>query len=398
MTDAVRFVLRLGRALHSSGYAAHRLEEILSAVSQQLGLRAQFFSTPTSLFTSFGEDADARTYMLRVEPADVDLGRLAELDRVTSRVLRGELSPPDGAALVDEIVGSPPRYGGLLTALAFGAASACAARFLAGGLVEISIAGVIGLTIGLMSIASRATPLARIFEPVAAFTAAAMASTISVLVSPHSVFIATLAGLIVLIPGFTLTVALTELATRHLASGTARLSAAGVLFLTIIFGVAVGNQLVGSLIGAPGSVEPVALPLWTEIAALAVAPLAFAILLRAEPADWIWIMLAGWLAFGAGRAGTGVLGQDLAVFLGALTIGVASGVYALLRDRPATIALAPGMLLLVPGSVGFRSLASLLDHEVMVGVETAFRMVLMATALMAGLLIATIVVPRRRSG
>jgi uncharacterized membrane protein YjjB (DUF3815 family) len=58
--------------------------------------------------------------------------------------------------------------------------------------------------------------------------------------------------------------------------------------------------------------------------------------------------------------------------------------------------LVPGILLLVPGSVGFRSLLSLLDRKAVVGLETGFSMLMTAVALAAGLLIASIVVPEAR--
>jgi uncharacterized membrane protein YjjB (DUF3815 family) len=57
----------------------------------------------------------------------------------------------------------------------------------------------------------------------------------------------------------------------------------------------------------------------------------------------------------------------------------------------------PGILFLVPGSVGFRSFASLLESDVVSGVETAFRMALVAIALVAGLLVANVVVPPRKA-
>jgi uncharacterized membrane protein YjjB (DUF3815 family) len=55
----------------------------------------------------------------------------------------------------------------------------------------------------------------------------------------------------------------------------------------------------------------------------------------------------------------------------------------------------PGILLLVPGSVGFASLTALLDRNVVPGVETLFRTILMAVALAAGLLVASVVRPAR---
>lgn len=78
-------------------------------------------------------------------------------------------------------------------------------------------------------------------------------------------------------------------------------------------------------------------------------------------------------------------------------MGLASNAYARLRERPAAITLVPGILLLVPGSIGFRSLVSLLDREVVLGVATMFKMILMAVALAAGLVAASVVAPHRRT-
>ena len=399
MREAIGFVLSLGRALHSNGYAAHRLEEILSAVAQQLQLEAQFFSTPTAISAAFGPPDDQRTFLIRVEPGSVDLGKMAALDRVTLHVLRGDLTVVEGSAMIRAIGEAPPRYGPTITTLGFTIASAGAARFLGGGPVEIAVAAVIGCVIGLLSLViGRSIAAGRVFEPVAAVVAVLIAQGAAHVIAPHAVFIAILAGLIVLIPGFTLTVAMNELATRHLASGTARLSAAVMVFLTIIFGVALGDGLMQQMLGPVPVADPPPMPVWTELVALAIAPFGFAILLRADPNDLGWIALAGWLAFLGSRAGAVVLGPNLGSFVGALVVGAASNLYALWRDRPSQITLVPGVLLLVPGSIGFRSLASLLDREVVLGVETAFTMALVASGIVAGLLIANIVVPRRKSG
>ena len=56
----------------------------------------------------------------------------------------------------------------------------------------------------------------------------------------------------------------------------------------------------------------------------------------------------------------------------------------------------PGILLLVPGSVGFRSLLYIIDRNAVVGLQTAFSMIMTAVALAAGLLIAGVVAPEAR--
>ena len=71
-------------------------------------------------------------------------------------------------------------------------------------------------------------------QTTAAFLATLTALTLAAFWTPLSVPVVTLGGLIVLIPGLSLTLAMTEIATRHLVSGTARLTGALVLFLTIV--------------------------------------------------------------------------------------------------------------------------------------------------------------------
>ena len=57
----------------------------------------------------------------------------------------------------------------------------------------------------------------------------------------------------------------------------------------------------------------------------------------------------------------------------------------------------PAVLTLVPGAMGLRGMASLLDHDTLTGVETVFAMFVVATGIVAGLLIANAVVSPRRS-
>src|SRR5690606_589977 len=232
--EAVHFILSLTRALHGCGYAAHRLEGVMSLAAQQLGVEAQFFSTPTSIFVSFGKLERQRTHLIRVEPAEHDLGKLSALDRLTNQVLRHERTAREGTERIALIQAAPPRYGPWITTAAFGLTSAAATRFLGGGERELVAGAILGLIIGLLALlAVRFAPIARVFEPAASFTAAFLAAAAAVLLTPFSVFTATMAGLIILVPGFTLTTALTEISTRHLLSGTSRLSSAFMTFLGI---------------------------------------------------------------------------------------------------------------------------------------------------------------------
>lgn len=388
----------MGRALHRAGFSASRLERVMGRLAEKLELPLpQIFSTPTAIYAAFGSLRDQHTHLLRVEPGSISLTHLTQLDKVVTDVVRGSMSPEAGLARIDEIEASPSPYGDVLMVAAFALSSGAVARFLSGGLHEIVVGVVIGIITGLLAVvAARWAPLLEIYEPVAACAAAFIAGGLSVLWMPFATSIATLSGLIVLIPGFMLTIAIRELSTRHLASGTARLAGAGITFLGIIFGVALGNRLALVLAG-PVQLAPVqALPEWTFFLSAVVAGLAFSVILKAELRDIPWVVLAGLLAVVAGRVGARALGLELGGFVGAAVVGIASNLFSRLRDRPSVIMLVPGTLMLVPGTIGFAALSSMLDSQVVPAVQTAFRMVLTAIALVAGLLFADIVSPDRR--
>ncbi|MEM8932542.1 MAG: threonine/serine exporter family protein, partial [Acidobacteriota bacterium] len=192
------------------------------------------------------------------------------------------------------------------------------------------------------------------------------------------------------------TVAMTELATRNLISGAARLAGALLMFMTMGFGFAAGSQMGNALFGAPTAVVPMAPAPWTEIPALLVTGGALLVLFRAHPREYIWFVLAGGVALFGSRAGTEWIGPELGALVGALLVGAGSNLFGRWRDAPSAITMMPGLMLLVPGSLGFRSVASLVEHDTLSGMQTAFTVVLVAISLVTGLLVANVVVPPRR--
>lgn len=148
----------------------------------------------------------------------------------------------------------------------------------------------------------------------------------------------------------------------------------------------------------PGvSQETIALPFWTEGIALGLGLLAFAVLFRVPAREIPWTFVIGAGVYATARFGSYWLGPDLAVGTAAFLLGAAANFYARVRRRPAAIPLVPSLMLLVPGSVGFRSLLSLLEKNVLSGVETAFQMIMVGVSLVTGLLLANLVLPPKRA-
>ncbi|MBS1125028.1 MAG: hypothetical protein H6Q90_7256, partial [Deltaproteobacteria bacterium] len=246
----------------------------------------------------------------------------------------------------------------------------------------------------------RSTDQARVFELVGAAFAAFAASVVSAIWLPINPAVVTVAALIVLLPGMSLTVAMTELATRNLISGTARLMSAVIVLLELVVGVAIGERLAGALVDIHQAV-PVGLPEWAQWVALVASSLGVSIVVQARPSAFGWILAACVVGYTGSRVGTEWLGASsygqLGVMVGAFALGVLGNVYARLLERPAQIVLVPAMLTLVPGAMGLRGMASLLDHDTLSGVETVFAMFVVALGIVAGLLISNAVVSPRRS-
>jgi len=396
---SVRFALTLGRALHRFGTPAHRLEEVMTVVSAQLGIEARFVATPTAIFASFGSPESQQATLIRGEPGTADLRRLARIDEVANDVVEGRTSPSEGASLVEaQLIDSPPSaLAGLVRLLCFSLSSAAAAQLYGGGLREVAVSGAIGLALGLLEALSAKVPtLQRGFEPIAAFFASALAVSLTRAVGHFSTEVATLASLVYLLPGLALTLAMMELSTRNLIAGTSRFSGAMMVFLLLGFGVALGRRVDVVLPPAPPSVPVEALPGWAIAPGLLVVALALAVLFRARRGDFPWILLAAVAAATGARAGALWLGPELGAFLGALGLGVVSNGIARLRRRPSIVTMVPGIMVLVPGSVGYRSIESMLAQDVVNGLATAFSMVFVLVGMATGLVLANAFVTPRR--
>jgi uncharacterized membrane protein YjjP (DUF1212 family) len=393
----IGFVLALGRALHRYGTPAHRLEDGLRRVCTRLDLEAEVFTTPTAIVMSFGRPEELRTRLMRVEGGELDMGKLAQVDALVDTVLEHAVTPDEGTRRLDAIIAGPSRFGRGLSTLVHGVASGGLAVFFGGSLFDVALAAGIGLTLGLLAqYLRRSTDQARVLELIAAAFAAFAAGVMSSASRDITPSLVTLAALLTFLPGLSLTVAVTELATRNLIAGTARLMSAVIVLLELVIGVALGERLAHALVEV-NYPAPIPLPEWANWVALAASAVALAVLVQAQVRAFAWIVAGCVVAYVGTRIGTHLLDTQLGVLVGAFALGVLANVYARLLDRPAQVVSVPAMLLLVPGGMGFRGMSSLFDRDTLTGVDTVFAMFIVATAIAAGLLVANAVVSPRRS-
>jgi uncharacterized membrane protein YjjP (DUF1212 family) len=383
-------------ALHRSGAPAHRLEGATSALAERLGLEARIFSMPTAVYCSFGPEAAARTVLLRAAPGTLDLGRLAAVDTVVREVIAGRLATSEARARLERALEAPPAHRMAIVVPTMGLTGAVAAILLGGGPAEAAAAGIAGLGVGgLTAVLSRNPRLDPLANLLLAALAALLAGLWTRLVLPADAGLVTVAAIIALVPGLTLTAALTELATRHLVSGTARLADAATSFATLGLGALAGTTLLAAWPAPPPPDLPS--PAWLPWALLLPAALCFTVLLQAPLRAFGGILLTSMLGYAA-VAGLGPwVPHPLEATAGAFVVALTSNALARWRDTPAAVSLVPGLFLLVPGSVGFRGLTDLLGADLMTGMDHLVGALLTGAALAAGLVVAQVTLPPRRS-
>jgi uncharacterized membrane protein YjjB (DUF3815 family) len=221
---------------------------------------------------------------------------------------------------------------------------------------------------------------------------------VATLLSPGStreVFI--LAIMVQLLPGLTLTTGLAELSYKNLVAGTARLMHAGITLLSLAFGIAVVVSLAKVLTPNAGVIVARApLGWWWQVIALLVAALSFGVMLGLPKSQLHVALVAGVLVWGVTLATRPLPGVH-AAFLNALALSLGANLWARLTRRPAQIFLMPGLLLLVPGALSFRSLDTLLSGDAVSGISSGADVLLIAGGLVMGLLVANVALPPRKA-
>lgn len=385
--------LTLAADLRRAGAPAHRVEDGMDAFVHAIGVDLRFHVLPAAILAN----GPHGTTVLDVAPGNSDLHRIAALEALVRSVRHGVI---DAGSALDRLAAlrvDPGPYGARATLLAFAVASASAVPFFGGGPVEVVAATALGLLSGALSLGiGKRTPASHLVEVAAAAIGAFLVAALAHAV-PVSGEVVLTTGLIVLLPGFTLTTALTELATGHRLSGTAGLAAGTLVLLELGFGTALGARLAELALGpttwvaATGSPPPV-----VAAVALAGVGLSFAVLLRAPPAVIPHVLGASALAVYGREAGAWLLGPDLAGGVAAFAVTVVAHAIARRWGQPVATWQVPGLLLLVPGSIGYRSVTALLHQDPLAGLEGAFATALAAMSLVGGSLFGAALVPPPR--
>ncbi len=385
----IEFLSAMAAALSRYGETADDLENGLRDCAARLGVYAEFFATPTAVFVSFGPSGLQQTVLLRTREASIDLQGLSSVHDVLRGVVDGRLTAEQALAELRLVTTAPPRFPWYMGVLASGVGAAGFDLLLGGAWREAGVAATVGLAVGvLIALGRRFARLARLTELLAGLTASLLALAWGHVLHEMSPATVALASLILLLPGLGITLGVAELASRQLASGSARLAGATVTLLSLGIGSFLGTSILRELALLPHTRPPdvpTTPPMLATAAALSTVALLIATNARVRDAWLVGVSVI--VALAGSRFGAWLVGATLGVSIASLVVGLWSNAYARLAHRPAVIALMPGLAVLVPGALGYRGVSAFLRGATG-GLEVLGAVLVIAAGLVVGLLVA----------
>jgi uncharacterized membrane protein YjjP (DUF1212 family) len=398
--DRIAFVQRMGKALHRYGAPAHRLEDALKAMSNELGLKGNFFTTPSAIMYSYdipGENGIAR--LQRVHNNAIDLHRLSQLDKLFNDFIGTDLTVTVANARLDGILDESYGYNQITKLFAFTLTSGGASTFFGGNLGDVALSSICGFLLFLIfQWSQHRDAVRRLFDPLSA-TVISFVATVGAALLGANADISTLAGIIVLVPGFSIIIGSTELVLDHPVSGSARLARAGMTVLMLFIGVLFGSGIAQHLfdIDSLQQVVPPAMPAWLPPLSIVIAGLGVGVLFNNSRRDLPWAVVAVCLPYLAMKFGLENLERAPSLFLSAVIVALFGNMFARAFDRPALTVLMPGILILVPGATSFLSITDIAGGNFQTGLQSAFQVFISGAAIVAGFMTSSLLLPPRKA-
>ncbi|KAF9901811.1 hypothetical protein EC991_005637 [Linnemannia zychae] len=393
-------LIRLCKSLIRYGAPSHRIELAMEAMCKTFGIDGSFAFLPGLMMISFG-DSDthtSETHLIKCAQG-FDMGRLAKVNKIARAVVYGDLEPAEALSELKAINNEKPPYGMWVMLASFAVSSGLIAPLVFKGSWYDMLAGMgLGAVVGLTSLlASRYSVYSNVFEVSTSIVIAFVAKALRDYVCFTGVV---LSGIVMLLPGLSLTTAIMELSSRYMISGSVRMFYSLIYCLFLGFGLSIGSNLWDVFKEPPpgdlkmGYCHPATEPWrWVLFPLLAVA---FNIQLYATPKQWPVMIVCSSVGYAVSEFAGLYWPHSLhiAAAVSAFVVGLLGNIYERLTHELAFVPILGAILLIVPGGMGVRSSLLLLDQSGHAAQGTAFalQMIVVALGIAVGLFASTLIV------
>jgi uncharacterized membrane protein YjjP (DUF1212 family) len=387
---ACDFVIKIGEAAHGYGSSSPRLESFLSSLMASFGYIGGVNSTPQTMVFALQENYDKpqRIHVLTSLDKGFDLDKLARIGDLIEDVINERATIDDASKRLKEISKTPAPWGTLATALSYATSGAGIAGLMMGSWSDIFVSLALSILVYFfVSYSSRKGSKGADWLPlISAFVVGALAALTKVILPELNIVLVTLSSLIVLIPGYTITMGTMELVGIHVISGSANLINGMVYLLKQVAGAWIGVMMITKLTDftTPAGPVPNILWQWLFVPALAIG---LCISFQTSKRDLVAAFGACLIAYLGSFYGSSLFGANAGTVLGTIVMVIYSNKWTTKTNRPTSIVMVPGMLMLVSGAMGFRGMVSIAAGQVQEGEHQLNHMFFVAIAIAIGLVV-----------
>ncbi|KAF9549118.1 hypothetical protein EC957_004757 [Mortierella hygrophila] len=397
------FVMRLAKSLIKYGAPSHRLEDAVDHAAKTLEINLQCVYLPNVMIVSFTdyETHTSETHLLKV-PAGLDMYKCAMVHQVQKMVTHSSMPVEEAIMKLDAINTEKDANGRWITVLAYAVAGFCTApMFFKGNWIDASISFCMGAVVGLLVWLSEKVPS---YAHICDITMSIVVAFVAEALSHHNVCTSAIkfAGIVILLPGYTITCSILEISSRHIISGSVRLFYAVVFSLLLGYGLTIGaslwhlfdhsNRDDESKFSAECPNAPLS-PLW-NILFVPFFAISLNIWLKAHPRQWFLATVLSIVGYTVSYTSSvyGGAKTEVSSALAAFAIGLCGNIYQRLTRQLTFQAVVCAVFFLVPGSIGLKGAMAWFTEDMSGGINFALQMVVTAIAISVGLFTSALVV------
>lgn len=373
-----KFIIRLGKALHRYGVQSYKIESYLQQVAERKCMKGSFMDNPTWInYVFYEEDNQTYNYTEKVPLGDLNMGALAEVNDIAKQVLNKDISFVDAKDQLIELETKAVKHNRLYELLAFMMSAGAFSVILNNNWISSIVASLAGLLVFfLYYLSSKSDYVSSILESVAAFAATIFIGVISLYVPDINISLSILASIIIFIPGLSMTIALEEITSNNLMSGSAKLAGAMVSLFKQFLGVMLGLGILTHFTDIKHMVIVDDIPQWVDPFAILALTVSLLTIFRVRRKDFILGIAISFISFYTAFLldFTGLL---VSIFIGTLVVVICSDFFGKISKSPELVFLMPGIVILVPGSKAFIGISSVfgtssVDTPTNMGMQVAF--------------------------
>jgi len=393
--NLLEFLTELARAMTAAGIAVMTIEAILKNICRAYGVKAQeVIDFPTFVLIKISDGNSKALAVTGQKPGLLPLDQVSRLYELIYQAENVEITPEQGINRINEIINVKRQHNYIRHILGYALYSTGLGMLLLPTINELLFCGALGAIVGLIIGYSEDKPRLTLILPVLTAFLVSMIfffgvkqgivkGSLTILVPALSYFI----------PGVVLATGMYELAANNVISGASRLVQGVVILLLLLFGVIMGLQVVGLSAGTY-MVAYLANPLgwWAPYIGILVFTLGMYLLMSIRNRDMLGVLIVLSATFLGLQAGNYLLGGLFGAFLGSAIMTIL-GTY-LERSKlktPYYVSIIPAFWILVPGSLGFISLATLAAQNYSASITNLIMVVLTFVAISMGLLIGAVI-------